>query len=417
MNITSDPRRRQQTVVNRHLPNKFIIDFRRVRHHTLTELAKQNREYKNYVYFPLQLLELIHEMKSDDIEAVERASNIFQYEIDNLDDEEIKAFEYVIKKISDENPFIFDHLDQNYYFAPYQFFKEMLPEMAQDRISTIQATKFKSETVVPFYLSRLREFIDVGFQLDPKHLKKCERILMTCDVEVDLHNNGRRIGGYRANSTNITLVDLEEPEKDKIGPLAYVIIHEMSHLLSGHSNANELNQFSIGLRRLPNTGNEKDDYNIENFLRGLNEAFTESLTSWINSEKTPDFNDMSVREFFLGSNNLNGLYPHERTFFIEMMGEMKIDTMTKAYFEDSELTADLTINTPVFQQLLIEMESESLLTTRNAAKTDISALANIFTIWMNTTQKEKTVDTEVLNMPAQLTFKRYLSESGLGLVS
>ena len=105
MNITSDPRRRQQTVVNRHLPNKFIIDFRRVRHHTLTELAKQNREYKNYVYFPLQLLELIHEMKSDDIEAVERASNIFQYEIDNLDDEEIKAFEYVIKKISDENPF------------------------------------------------------------------------------------------------------------------------------------------------------------------------------------------------------------------------------------------------------------------------------------------------------------------------
>ena len=361
MNITSDPRRRQQTVVNRHLPNKFIIDFRRVRHHTLTELAKQNREYKNYVYFPLQLLELIHEMKSDDIEAVERASNIFQYEIDNLDDEEIKAFEYVIKKISDENPFIFDHLDQNYYFAPYKFFKEMLPEMAQDRISTIQATKFKSETVVPFYLSRLREFINVGFQLDPKHLKKCERILMTCDVEVDLHNNGRRIGGYRANSTNITLVDLEEPEKDKIGPLAYVIIHEMSHLLSGHSNANELNQFSIGLRRLPNTGNEKDDY--------------------------------------------------------EMMGEMKIDTMTKAYFEDSELTADLTINTPVFQQLLIEMESESLLTTRNAAKTDISALANIFTIWMNTTQKEKTVDTEVLNMPAQLTFKRYLSESGLGLVS
>lgn len=218
--------------------------------------------------------------------------------------------------------------------TPFDFLIHKTLNIGTDRKEAVQATTFKNEVVLPKYISRLRELVRAEFPLDSKILEERIGLLYAIPIFVDV-DDYKNLNGYYNPGFGAVHISHFIPGKSE-EKTESILYHELSHVLSSISDL-DANEISVGLRRVFYSDDPIVEKRQTELGRALNEAFTSSLQEWLLSDKTPNFGRMTVAQFFKGPRDFGGTYIGERKFFAEIIGNMPIGNMTRAYFEDCKL--------------------------------------------------------------------------------
>lgn len=231
----------------------------------------------------------------------------------------------------------------------------ILDNYIDDRIEE-QNNKKIIENIVEDYIDSLQKMIDAGFPLSQERLNDFEELIRSIDITFDSQTEyfsfkrGARKTAAMFNGSKFRITLLKPTQHYQDEGLKFAIFHELTHFLSAcnlipnsilaGSGFHKVDRKYL-MKKTKKDNSGKEYFRLSNRLRNraktsYNEAITDTIACWaMMKDNLPDFKNMTGKDFFNPTYSHPTIgYPSARIFCREILANMPIFNMIKAYFED-----------------------------------------------------------------------------------